>query len=349
MAYILNGVAWPNPYAESLLSLAATNDDDDDDGRNNRRRRPPRVMFVMGKNDGVNPVESASRVYDAYDAANFDVSVARHGGGHSVPAGRDDDSRRALGEVVDWIAGVAEEKLRRCSAAVAGNSDNNGGSARVFVYGTLKRGHFNHDKWMGPNMIQRDDVASADEFVSTYCQQQSMPPSCDIETTEAAGARGNEGPIYDDAAERERRMEAILASGPRAYPLSMRARIAEGTRVSLYADKYFIPYAVLDSNGGNGGDDEGGTAEDARAAPLHGELYLVNEPMLALLDELEGISTGRYVRSEVAVAVATDENDSTREERAFLYNYIGSVEGLERIPEYDLQSEKEKYVPPLER
>jgi hypothetical protein len=33
-----------------------------------------------------------------------------HGGGHSVPVGRDEDSERALEEVVDWIVEIAKQK-----------------------------------------------------------------------------------------------------------------------------------------------------------------------------------------------------------------------------------------------
>jgi hypothetical protein len=109
--YVLNGCAWPNPFGDSLSRVA--------DGRisdiiDEAPSVPPRILFVMGKYDGVNPVESAMRVHDAYRAAGFDVSIVEHDGGHSVPAGKDEDSARALEEVVDWIVDIARRKVSKC-------------------------------------------------------------------------------------------------------------------------------------------------------------------------------------------------------------------------------------------
>ena len=64
----------------------------------------------MGAEDSINPIDSAMQVHDAYRAADFDVSIVNHGGGHSVPVGRDEDSERALEEVVDWIVEIAKQK-----------------------------------------------------------------------------------------------------------------------------------------------------------------------------------------------------------------------------------------------
>ena len=101
LGYILNGVAWPNPLSNSLLSLA----------QNPVATDPlPKIAFIMGKADIINPIESAVQVYDSYKAAGFDVSIVHHEGGHSVPLGIDIDSIRALNEVVDWIIGIAKEK-----------------------------------------------------------------------------------------------------------------------------------------------------------------------------------------------------------------------------------------------
>ena len=101
LGYILNGVAWPNPLSNSLLSLAQEPVATD---------LLPKIAFVMGKADTINPIESAVRVYDSYKAAGFDVSIVHHEGGHSVPLGIDIDSIRALNEVADWIIGIAKEK-----------------------------------------------------------------------------------------------------------------------------------------------------------------------------------------------------------------------------------------------
>lgn len=112
LGYILNGVAWPNPYDNKLRSLA-------DQARRSEEESSssPRMLFVMGEMDNVNPIESAMQVHGAYDAARFNVSIVSHGGGHSVPIGRDEDSARALEEVANWIIGIAKEKRRRLMTA----------------------------------------------------------------------------------------------------------------------------------------------------------------------------------------------------------------------------------------
>ena len=101
--YILNGCAWPNPYSNSLMSIT-------DRQRSRTFDSLPRIIFVMGKEDSINPTDSARQVHDAFRAAKFDVSIVNHGGGHSVPVGGDEDSERALDEVVDWIVEIARQK-----------------------------------------------------------------------------------------------------------------------------------------------------------------------------------------------------------------------------------------------
>lgn len=106
--YILNGAAWPNPYQNSLQSLAPKRLE-----TNSNVLLLPRMLFVMGNADTINPVESAMQVHDACGAAQFDVSIVNHDGGHSVPIGRDEDSVQALEKVVDWIVGIAKEKAAK--------------------------------------------------------------------------------------------------------------------------------------------------------------------------------------------------------------------------------------------
>lgn len=101
MGYILNGVAWPNPYAKALESLATE--------EINNSASLPSMLFVMGKEDNINPIESAIQVHDVYKKGNFDVSIVNHDRGHSVP-GRDDNSIRALEEICDWIIDNAKRK-----------------------------------------------------------------------------------------------------------------------------------------------------------------------------------------------------------------------------------------------
>ncbi len=102
--YILNGVAWPNPYSNSLKCLANQRLETINDSS------APRILFTMGENDNINPIESAMQVHDTYQKAQFNVSIVNHDGGHSVPVGRDNDSVRALEEVADWIVHIAKEK-----------------------------------------------------------------------------------------------------------------------------------------------------------------------------------------------------------------------------------------------
>ena len=102
MGYILNGVAWPNPYEKALKALATK--------EINNSVSLPRMLFVMGKEDNINPIESAMQVHDVYKEGNFDVSIVNHNRGHSVPVGKDDDSKRKLGDICDWIIDIAKRK-----------------------------------------------------------------------------------------------------------------------------------------------------------------------------------------------------------------------------------------------
>ena len=115
MGYILNGVAWPNPYKDSLKSLATQQQQQQNSETNNSSNVSslPRMLFIMGKEDNINPIESAMQVHDAYQKANFNVSIVNHDRGHSVPVGKDEDSVRALNEIVDWIVDIAKEKRRK--------------------------------------------------------------------------------------------------------------------------------------------------------------------------------------------------------------------------------------------
>lgn len=103
LGYIMNGVAWPNPYQNTLLSLT----------KEAAKFPLPRIAFIMGSADNINPIDSAMLVHDSYLAASFDVSIVNHEGGHSVPMGQSDDSMRVLHDVVDWILGIAEEKAEK--------------------------------------------------------------------------------------------------------------------------------------------------------------------------------------------------------------------------------------------
>jgi predicted esterase len=90
IGYILNGVAWPNPYGDQLLKLDPI-----------ITAPPPRVLFVMGEQDFVNPTESAKQVQDCLEKGGFEVAVHTHEGGHSVP-----DDEASIQAMTKWILEV---------------------------------------------------------------------------------------------------------------------------------------------------------------------------------------------------------------------------------------------------
>ena len=75
LGFILNGVAWPNPFTKQLESLKFSPSED-----------PPRILMVMGNQDRINPTEQAERVQQALERAGAQVSIIRHNGGHSLPS-----------------------------------------------------------------------------------------------------------------------------------------------------------------------------------------------------------------------------------------------------------------------
>jgi predicted esterase len=88
--YILNGVAWPNPYTRELEALRMA----DDDGA-----QAPRVLMIAGANDQMNPPEQAMRVQVALEQAGCPLTVVSHQGGHSVPTEKDE----TLETILQWI------------------------------------------------------------------------------------------------------------------------------------------------------------------------------------------------------------------------------------------------------
>jgi len=82
--YILNGVAWPNPYTAELESLQLDN--------------TFRILMLCGDRDDMNPPEQAQRVQEALKKAGADVSVIHHPKGHAVPQNND-----ILRCIEEWI------------------------------------------------------------------------------------------------------------------------------------------------------------------------------------------------------------------------------------------------------
>mmetsp|Transcript_26998 Transcript_26998/g.64459 ORF Transcript_26998/g.64459 Transcript_26998/m.64459 type:complete len:272 (-) Transcript_26998:297-1112(-) len=85
--YILNGVAWPNPYSHQLDSLDYKDSDN------------PRILFVVGENDKITPSSNTGKVSSSFDKAGLTTSTVRHDGGHGLPF-QDED---ALAKITDWI------------------------------------------------------------------------------------------------------------------------------------------------------------------------------------------------------------------------------------------------------
>jgi len=90
--YILNGVAWPNPYAKELEALDFAQED----------TPPPRVLFITGGDDRINPPESQEKVKASLEMAGADVTQIQHPGGHNIPTERDG----ILRQILDWIVSV---------------------------------------------------------------------------------------------------------------------------------------------------------------------------------------------------------------------------------------------------
>lgn len=87
--YILNGVAWPNPYTKELEALRMAHDG----------AAAPRVLMIAGVNDKMNPLEQAMRVRSALEQAGCPLTFVSHQGGHSVPIEKDE----TLESILQWI------------------------------------------------------------------------------------------------------------------------------------------------------------------------------------------------------------------------------------------------------
>ena len=87
IGYILNGVAWPNPYALELESLRFVQDEGP----------PPRILFLMSDLDQINPPHLTGQcVVAALSRAGARVTVVSHPGGHAVPTPADTTTWNAI-------------------------------------------------------------------------------------------------------------------------------------------------------------------------------------------------------------------------------------------------------------
>jgi len=91
IGYILNGVAMPNPYKDELESLKTD------------VSPSPRMLFVLGENDKMNPLEIGNKVKTCMEQAGLDVSVCYHNGGHSVPVSDEESVETISAWITDGI------------------------------------------------------------------------------------------------------------------------------------------------------------------------------------------------------------------------------------------------------
>ena len=89
LGYVLNGVAWPNPYTTQLEALQPASS----------LQQITRVLILVGDQDAINPPAQAQRVTAALRNAGYDVTVLSHPGGHGVPT-REGPTKDAI---LEWI------------------------------------------------------------------------------------------------------------------------------------------------------------------------------------------------------------------------------------------------------
>ena len=93
IGYILNGCAWPNPYTAQMESFTCIEESDGVDIK-------PKALFIIGKEDKINPPEGAEKVRDVFKKGGLEVDSVYHQGGHAVPV-KDTD---VVEEIVGWIS-----------------------------------------------------------------------------------------------------------------------------------------------------------------------------------------------------------------------------------------------------
>ena len=98
--FILNGCAWPNPYAEQLQNFGtAANIERDEKRKDDKNCSSSQTLFVIGESDSINPPQSAKLVRDSLKTGGMEPKTVYHKGSHAVPV----KDQVALKEIVDWI------------------------------------------------------------------------------------------------------------------------------------------------------------------------------------------------------------------------------------------------------
>ena len=128
--------------------------------------------------------------------------------------------------------------------------------------------------------------------------------------------------------------------------VSQQASLPINESSRLFVDLYYIPYLVLEDEP---------TLPAAYFSPpqptrmVRGEILEVDAKVLQALDELEGVSQGRYFRTEVLVQV---DNSSRKTLPCFVYHLKESaiprsvVQQMQQIEDYTLANHQQYYVPP---
>merc|ERR1719387_2285144 len=92
--------------------------------------------------------------------------------------------------------------------------------------------------------------------------------------------------------------------------------------------------------------------EMEQKSDIRGEVYLVSDAMLAILDELEGVHKGRYKRSEVNVVLLKPDGRNIMK-KCFVYHLKhvpnNVLSQLSRISNYDLDEHNKAYRPKGQR
>jgi len=98
IGYILNGCAWPNPFSSDLKEFKFDKGIYDIE---------PKVLFVIGDRDKINPPEGAIRVREALMKGGMShVATCNHPGGHSVPVSHTE----SLTQMTDWVIDLVDSE-----------------------------------------------------------------------------------------------------------------------------------------------------------------------------------------------------------------------------------------------
>jgi len=82
--YILNGVAWPNPFAKQMEHV---------------QLQDCSVLVISGRQDRINPPEQANQVASALQKGGASTCILPHDAGHAVPW----DNPQVMAEVKTWM------------------------------------------------------------------------------------------------------------------------------------------------------------------------------------------------------------------------------------------------------